>query len=375
MLRGFGLKRNVYCGWLCAASFLLFLIFSGCVISPRRLPGDIVPGTSPTPTPNPSATPTPTPSGTPQGKLYVSNSGDNSILRFDQALTASGNIPPAVTIKGPNSKLNTPNYIFLDVAADRLYVVNNGDLSILVFDNISTKSGDVPPERVIGGVNSTIAAPTDVFVDTTRNLLYVADDLQIEVFASAATANGDPPPTRSYSFSFSVTAIFVDTVNDRLFAADSGGNAINVYDNISTTASGPLPASRTIQGANTHLATPSGIAIDAAGRLVVSNTAGVAPAQPSITIYSNAATATANQAPSAEIVGSNTGFGAADQIVVDTTGTGTLYSADSSVARVAIYGNLNADTGNIAPTRTISGPATTLTPAGRPIGIALDKTR
>src|SRR5690242_14765437 len=105
MFRVFGLKRSFSWGWLCAVSFLLILVASGCVISPRRLPGDIVPGTTPTPTPTPSATPTPTPGATPaQGKLYVSNSGNNSIIRFDQALTASGNAPPAATISGANTK-------------------------------------------------------------------------------------------------------------------------------------------------------------------------------------------------------------------------------------------------------------------------------
>src|SRR5947209_6762744 len=151
MFRVSGLKRRFLWGWLCASSFLLFLVVSGCVISPRRLPGDIVPGATPTPTPGPSATPTPTPGATPQGKLYVSNSGINAILRFDQALTASGNAPLAVTISGTNTKLNAPEYIFLDTAADRLYVANNGDLSILIFDNISTKTGNVAPERVIAG--------------------------------------------------------------------------------------------------------------------------------------------------------------------------------------------------------------------------------
>src|SRR5262245_23547943 len=122
-------KRGLTPGRVCAVLFLLLFVV-GCVISPRRTLGG-----GPTPTPTPTGSPTP--AGT--GKLYVSNGGANSILRFDDALTASGNIVPSATISGATTTLNGPAFITLDVAADRLYVANNADLSILIFDNISTK--------------------------------------------------------------------------------------------------------------------------------------------------------------------------------------------------------------------------------------------
>ena len=375
MLQVFGFNRNLIWGWLCAASLVLLLVISGCVISPRRTLGG---GGTPTPTPTPtgSPTPTPTPSGTPQGKLYVSNAGNNSIVRFDQALTASGNIVPAVTISGTNTTLKAPAFIFLDTAADRLYVANNGDLSILVFDNISTKNGNVAPERTISGSNTLLSSPTDVSLDKGRDLLYVADDTNIEVFSSASvsTTSGNIAPARALDAQFHVAAIFIDGSNDRLYAADDANNAIAVYDNASALATGPITATRTIQGAATNLATPDGIQIDGGGRLVVSN---ASTTSPSITIYNNAATANANLAPAAEISGSNTKFGVPSQIVVDTTGLGTLYNADPGVGRVAIFSNLSSATGteNIAPNRIIFGPGTTLTVAGAPHGVALDRTR
>jgi sugar lactone lactonase YvrE len=373
MLRVFGSKHRFLWGWLGASSLVLFLIISGCVISPRRLPGDVVPGTTPTPTPSPtgSPTPTPTPGATPaQGKLYVTNQNANAILRFDSALTDSGNIPPGVTISGTNTGLNQPAYIFLDTTADRLYVANTGALSILIFDNISTKTGNQAPERTISGTNTNFVAPTDVEVDTTRNLLYIADDTDIQVYASASTATGNIAPTRTYTTTATaISAIFIDSANDRLYVADQAG-AVLVYDSISTVAAGPITANRTITGANTHLGTPSGLAIDGGGRLVVSN----ATAR-SLTIFNGAATANGNISPSAEIVGANTGFSTPDQIVVDSTGTGTLYNVDPGAQRVAIYGSLSSTTGNVAPTRSITGPGTTLTIANQPVGIALDRTR
>jgi hypothetical protein len=370
MLRVFGLKRNFHWGWLCAVSFLLVLVVSGCVISPRRLPGDVVPGTTPTPTPNPSATPTPTPSSSPQGKLYVSNTATNAILRFDQAFTVNGNAPPAVTIMGASTQLNAPAYIFLDAAADRLYVANNGDSSILVFDSISTKTGDAAPERVITGTATSLIAPTDVSLDATRNLLYVADDTQIEVFGSASTANGAATPLKTFTPGFAVSAVFIDGANDRLYAADQVGNAIDIYDGASALASGNITASRTLTGANTHLGAPSGLQLDGAGRLIVSN-----GSAKSITIYNGAATVSANTPPSAEIVGSNTTFSVPNQIAVDTRGTGTLYIADPGAAKIQIYGSLSSTNGNVAPTRSIVGPNTAITAASQAVGVAVDTTR
>ena len=99
------------------------------------------------------------------GKLYVSNGGASSILRFDAALTASGNIIPSATISGANTTLNAPAFITLDVAADRLYVANTGDLSIVIFDSISTKTGNVAPERTIAGSLTTLIEPHDVSLD------------------------------------------------------------------------------------------------------------------------------------------------------------------------------------------------------------------
>jgi 6-phosphogluconolactonase (cycloisomerase 2 family) len=303
------------------------------------------------------------------GKLYVMNSTSNTLLRFDNAFTASGNATPAATIVGTNTTFNSPSFMTLDAANDRLYIADTGDLSVVVYDGISTKNGNIAPSRIIAGATTNLLTPTDVSLDKVRNLLYVADDVDIHVFGSASTVNGNTAPVRDLSVPFAVSAIFIDGTNDRLYVADQAGNAIAVYDHAST-LNGPITANRAVQGAtNTHLSNPGGVQIDGAGRLVVSN---ASPA--SITIYANAATADGDIAPVAEIAGANTGLSVPDQIFVDTTGTGTLYNADPGAARVAVFANLNTANGNISPTRTISGTNTGMTASG-PVGLAFDNTR
>ena len=67
----------------------LILLLSGCVISPRR-DGSSGGGGG---------------GGTPTGKLYVTLDSGNAILRFDNALTATGNVAPAATIAGTSTSL------------------------------------------------------------------------------------------------------------------------------------------------------------------------------------------------------------------------------------------------------------------------------
>src|SRR5258708_37351259 len=187
---------------------------------------------------------------------------------------------------------------------------------MMINDHTSTKNGNMHPERTIAGANTKMAAPPDVALDKSRNLLYVADDIDIPVFSSAATATGNIAPARSLGLTFTVSAIFLDSTNDRLFAANSAGNAIAVFDNAST-LNGPVTANRTIVGAATHLGAPAGIQIDGAGTLVGSNAS-----SHNITIYNNAAVATGNLAPSAQIVCSNSGATVHEPSIVKTAGPG-----------------------------------------------------
>ena len=350
---------------ICVAVFCLLLTV-GCVISPRRTLGGGSGTPTPTPTPGPTTSPTPGPVAV--GKLYVMDTNSNTLLRFDNALTASGNVTPAATIVGTNTTFNNPGFMTLDTGTDSLYIADTQDLSVVIYDGVSTKNGNVAPSRTIVGQATNLLNPTDVSLDKSRNLLYVADDLVIHVYASATTVNGNQAPARDLTVPFQPSGIFIDGTSDRLYVADQLGNAIGVYDHAST-LNGPITATRAVQGASTNLSGPGGVQLDGAGRLVVSNATSA-----SITIYANAATADGNVPPAAEIAGANTGLSVPDQIFVDTTGSGTLYNVDPVAARVAAFANLNTANGNILPTRAISGANTGMT-GGGPVGLAFDNTR
>lgn len=356
----------------------LVAAISGCVISPRIIPGQPTPTPTATPTPTSSPTPSPTPTPTPippatAGKLYVTNQAGNSIVRFDNALNATGNVAPGAQINGSSTGLEAPQFVALDTTADRLYVANAGGTSqpasVLIFDGISTLSGNAAPTRTIAGANTLFVHPSSVALDQGRDLLYVADGVDIYVY-TASTANGDLAATRDITVSFTIQQIFLDAANDRLYASDAANNAVNVFDNASTLPAGAATPTRSITGAQTQLSQPSGMAIDPSGNLVVTNIG-----NGSITVYSNAATATGNQTPVSVIQGAATTLASPVQIIQSST-TNEVYVADSTAGAVLVFSGIAGLSGNASPTRSITGPATGLTgtPAGAR-GVALDPTR
>ena len=318
-----------------------------------------------------SSAPSPVPTPVPQGQLYVSNESANAIVRFNKAFTTTGNIAPAATISGPTTHLNSPEYLALDAAADRLFVANLGGSSILVFDQASTKTGDIAPSREITGPTTGLISPVDLAYDKARDMLYVADGPDILVFNSASTANGDVAPARDIQPGFSVSAIFLDS-GDRLYAADPGANAINVYDGASA-LNNVVTANRSLSGATTSLSQPSGILVDSLGKLIISN-AGTNE----ITVYDNAATLNGDVAFSAAIVGASTALNVPAQMVLNPGATsGELYVANAFSGDIPIFTGYAAASGNVLPARNISGSATTLVSSGTATarGIALDPTR
>jgi len=261
--------------------------------------------------------------------------------------------------------------MFLDTAADRLYVANQGGASVLVFDNASQTTGTTPPTRVISGNATTLVAPIDVAVDTVNNLLYVADGTSIRVFASASNINGNTSPVRNINMGVSIGGLFLDVANNQLYVSDPGDNAVDRLDGASAQDVVGIVGGA-IAGLQTLLAQPRGLALDGAGRLIVSNAA----TPGSITIYPNAGTTTGNITPVATIVGNLTRLQSPGQIALNRNAfNGELYVAETLGGSVLVFTNMSTTAnGNLPPTRSISGANTGLT-SNAVNGLAIDPTR
>jgi DNA-binding beta-propeller fold protein YncE len=111
------------------------------------------------------------------------------------ARTAGGDTPPLRVIRGPQTQLNWPAHISVDVEHQELYVANPVTSEILVFR--ATDNGDVAPIRNLKGPHSGIQNPFGVYVDAKNDELVVANFGNHSSTVYKRTATGDTPPIRT----------------------------------------------------------------------------------------------------------------------------------------------------------------------------------
>jgi hypothetical protein len=126
--------------------------------------------------------------------LYVANTGNNSLLLLANVSVADGDVPPTATVSSVGSQLNQPLDVYLDMAADRLYVVNsNINGTVLVFNDASMLFNLSSPDRVITLPLTTIAR--GVFVDVTPIVLPSTASLDGEISVDPVSSATPPIPT------------------------------------------------------------------------------------------------------------------------------------------------------------------------------------
>jgi DNA-binding beta-propeller fold protein YncE len=110
-------------------------------------------------------------------------------------LKAGGDTAPLRLISGPKTRLNWPSGMTVDEDRNEIFIANDMDDSVLVFD--ANASGDVAPIRVIQGPKSGVKNPTGVFIDKKNAELVVANFGNHRATVYPITANGDVPPLRT----------------------------------------------------------------------------------------------------------------------------------------------------------------------------------
>jgi hypothetical protein len=242
-----------------------------------------------------------------------------------------------------------------------LYVADYGANSFTV--TLANASGNAAATRLVSGSNTGIAGNYGIALDASSNV-YVSDfSSSGSVHVFAPTANGNATPIRALvgantGFAGSL-GLAIDAAGE-LLVSNFFGNSIGVF---AAGASGNVAPTRTIAGSSTGIAEPYGIALDSANNLYVVNNQSQFGGTDSITVYS--AGASGNAAPSRSIQGSNTGMNGAVYDAVDAAGK--IYVSNAYAGSVTVYGA--GANGNAAPVATIAGPSTLLT---RPGGIAVD---
>lgn len=208
----------------------------------------------------------------------------HAILRFDDITgvdsTMQGPVDPDGTVDVKMSSdaqgvhLNFVHTIFVDEARDELYAgalftTTEGEPcpmaslcgSVAVFAGASGLDGPQVAARSLFGPKTELRLPHGVWVDTTRDILYVANTFagSILVWDEASTVDGDTPPDRKITWPDmgAPVYIYVDAPTDRAFVATMpmlGGMepAVLIYGGISTMDGVIAPPLR-VAGPNTRL--------------------------------------------------------------------------------------------------------------------------
>lgn len=178
----------------------------------------------------------------PGSKLFIADGGNHaiaSIINAAPTVNSTFNVDRAIqgsstglgSIGGTPSISSIPS-IALDAAADRLFASTQNN--VFVFDNASTASGNVPFSRsfnatvITDGVTLRGVNFYAISIDTANNRLYSADTTaEVHVFNNASTLNGpgsktpDRTVTPNAGSIIGTFGVAVDTTKDKLYVARS----------------------------------------------------------------------------------------------------------------------------------------------------------
>src|SRR5262245_37597494 len=181
--------------------------------------------------------------------------GPTVLLLFSQL---RGNLAPIRAVQDPYP-------VFADIAVDPdsniVAVADENKFSLRTYDR-DVATGDVAdPRTIITGVKSGIDFVCGVAVDSINKQIYTANnDTAADLMVFNYDAHGDVPPDRVLTPAATGTwGIGLDLVHDEVAVTVQHVNKIAVYRRLASGDEKPL---RTIQGPNTGLADPHGVAMD-----------------------------------------------------------------------------------------------------------------
>ncbi len=164
--------------------------------------------------------------------------------------------------------------VSVDPVRGEIVATDENFLNLVVYDRLANTPSDAAftePKRVIGGSreepqDSTIQFPCGVYVDPKNGDTYVvSNDLSQAVQVFPHEAKGNVEPARKFRIPVETFGLAVDNQNEEVFVTVEHFPAVLVFNKWADGYDAPL---RVLDGRDTGLADPHGIAIDSKNDLM-----------------------------------------------------------------------------------------------------------
>jgi hypothetical protein len=274
-----------------------------------------------------------------------------------------------------------PTYsaVAVDFHSNEVILQDNNLWEYLVFDRLTptpTRPDEISrPKRIVKGDKTLIEFNNGLYVDPSGDIFSVESDTGDKMVRFPRDAEGDVAPKTVLHTPHRVYNLAADEVKQELFATIEFPPRVVVYRKDASGEEKPL---RTIEGDNTGLDAPHGLAVDEKDRLLFVNTWGhhsnftIAGTgkwyPPAIKVY--ALDASGDAKPLRVITGDKTQLDWPAAMKFNPN-NGDLYVANDIGQSVLAFANAAKAQGDLAPARVIHGPSTRLR---NPTGVALDLT-
>ena len=308
--------------------------------------------------------------GCPAGEIFASNYAGHTVTIFPRM--TNGDAAPSRTI---HTGLHSPHTLGLDRVHQELFVPNNNtpdeNPAINIYDLTEGYPGysDVPT-RTIAGPAALLNRTAGLLVDSVHQELFVANDLNTNaaIMVFPLSANGNVAPIRilqgPQTTLVGPLGLALDLVHDELIIVSyktADGGSITVFPR---TASGDVAPTRTVQGPLTGFNRPQDVALDLnRDEMIVANSYFDSPVSlGSLLVFPRLASG--NVAPIRQITGPSTDLCNPIGLVLDAVHDELVVS--NSAASGAACGRSVATfaataSGDVAPLRKVGpGPLCTL---------------
>ena len=282
--------------------------------------------------------------------------------------------PPLRFIRDPNPNLSA---VAVNSEQNMLVVADENLFQIMEYDpktNTPPTARFSEPKRVISGTNTRFEMACGVYIDPKNREIFVLNgDTQHWMPVFSTDAKGNAMPTRALNLPGHPFQAAGDEEKQLLYMTIQSDNKIAVFRKQASGEERPL---RTIEGADTQLADPHGLALDLKNKLIYVSNFGNAHVRtasgrygrfdpPSITVYPMEASG--NVKPIRVIAGSKTQMNWPAHLALHQERQ-ELFVANDADSSILVF--RAGDQGDAAPVRVIKGPKTGVK---HPPGIALDE--